>query len=344
MSRNSQNGHGDAGFALPLALTVLVLLSYVIASGLQRVRVAQADIRLAQANIRTDILRFNLEEDVVWRTLLEAVGRQAAFDLENEQPRYNATAPQSPWRRDGTPFLWSTNYPDITQQGHLVPALVIVQDEVGKIDLNFRNRHYLMFLAERLDIPAGRRVKAVESLTDYIESRTPSPIDLEDTLILPTRTGIQDPDELCTLDIWNQTELCADRERLRDMFTGGLGMPPNILLASPDIAAFLLGGRDHKDEPAKALAWIEVQQRYGFYDLFGTISTGGIKMSVTIIPAGAVTALRFDVDSRGSSQTNPFSIRLRRQVPVAPLLVRLKERSPDVVQSFRAYSGVPESN
>lgn len=343
MFRNKFPKTNEAGFALPLALTVLVLLSYVIASGLQRVRVAQVDIRLSQANVRTDILRQNLEEDVVWRTMLEAVGRQAGFGFADEVARYNARAPESPWRVDGVPFIWTPNYPNITD-GRLAPALIVVQDEVGKIDLNFRNRNFLRFIAERADIPTGRRDAAVDTLIDYIESKTPSPIDIEERLIIPSRTGIQDPDEVCSLNIWGDTDLCRDRERLRSLFTGGLGMPSNIALSGPDISAFLFGGRFPDNPNDKAVAWNELQSRYGFYDLFEGIGAGGIKISVTIIPAGALSALRFDVDARGPTETDPFSVRLRRQVPAGPILAQLEESAPDVVESFRAYSGVPESN
>ena len=92
------------GFAMPLTLAVLLILSYIIAVGLQRVEVSQAEARLASATT-ADVLDATLvEQDVVWRGVLELLAKPIAGVGSNN---YGARAPNNPWIANARAYLWS---------------------------------------------------------------------------------------------------------------------------------------------------------------------------------------------------------------------------------------------
>ncbi|MEL6687292.1 MAG: hypothetical protein AAFP97_06705 [Pseudomonadota bacterium] len=320
---------GADGFAMPLTLAVLLILSYVIAVGLQRIEVSQAEARLSSATT-ADVLDATLvEQDVVWRGVLELLAKPIAGVAANN---YGARAPDNSWTANARAYLWSPTYRELGRD--FPTALVVIHDEASKIDLNNTDEAYLRFIAERAQLGPGNTDRAVTELQNYMNARRPLPLSADDSLRIPQRSGLLDPLEVCALQYWSRWELCSRPEAFRELFTADVGLIPNIRMMTPEAARFLLREGFSTDILELEREWTSQRITYGFYNPLSGIGTGGQRFTVTIIPQSAQRAFRFEIDSRVQETGDPFAIRYRRYLPADALLDDYRVRFPGAVSQF----------
>lgn len=320
----------SAGFAMPLTLAVLLILSYIIAISLQRVEVSRAEARLASATL-DDILDSTLvEQDVLWRSLLEILTRQVTG---TGVAIYGARPPENAWAPTARAFLWSPTYGALVDE-NFPTALVVIHDEASKIDLNNPSEGYLRLIAVRAGLGSGSADRAVRELQAYINERTPVAIGADEFLRFPQRSGLIDPLEICALSSWSRWELCSRPEALRELATADVGLVPNIRMMTPENAEFLLGEPPGFDITEVETQWRELRITYGFYNPLQGIGTGGQRFTVTIIPRSAQRAFRFEIDTRVQETGHPFAIRNRRYLPADAILQDYRRRFPGVVSAF----------
>jgi hypothetical protein len=317
---------------MPLTLAVLVILCYIVATGLQRVEVARAEARLTQSAMNTAIDYDRLEQDVLWRGLLETNGRQIN-PLSLSDFVYMARNPNNLWVPDAKAYIWSPTYADLTAE--LPRALVVVQDEATKIDLNQTQSEYIRFIAERANLPGGKD-RAVRDLQAYIAERTPVAMSGDGSLRILQRSGLQDPVEICSIPSWSGWELCKTPEKLRELTTAGVGLVPNIRIASPEAKTFLLGRGFAGETGTQILEmeWVETRVNYGFYSPVQGLGVGGERFTVTILPRGAARALRFELDARVQETGLPYAVRARRYLPAEELKDDYRQRFPSAIRAL----------
>ncbi|MEM7728817.1 MAG: hypothetical protein AAF311_06030 [Pseudomonadota bacterium] len=322
----------QSGFAMPLTLAIVAVMAYLVATGVQRVEVARAEARLAQSNVEeiTDLSR--IEQDVVWRGVLELLGKSSIGDSP-QFDRYLARPPDTEWKADGMPRIWRPVYSD--PYGRNLPtALVMIRDEASKLDVNSPVKGYISLLAERAGLSSGVRSRAVDAHLDYVSDRTPRAINNDDVLRLPHRSGMLDPLEICGLEGWSEWDLCEDEEAVRSLFTAGVGLIPNMDMLSADAARFLLGRSDRQDLASRNTEWRELRARNEFYDPLEGTGLGGVRFDVTILIRNSNRALRFILDTRTQERNEPFAIKTLRYVPADRVVEEVRRLDPAVLGKF----------
>jgi hypothetical protein len=326
----------DHGFALPLVLAVLAVLSYLVAIGVQRIEVARAESRLAQSNVRAIIDLSRLEQDITWRAVLETIGTQPSV-LDSQPDTFLARPPRNEWLPNGQAYIWSPTY-ETGSDRSLPPALVLIRDEASKIDLNQPTEGFMRLLAERAELSPGARRRAIDELRAYRESRTPAAIDTDDRLSLPIRSGLLDPMEVCTLPSWADWSLCQDEEAFRMLFTAGQGVISNIRLLSEEASRFLLGTRYDERSDVRETQWGELRANYGFYNPIEGLGFGGVRFDVTILVQNSNRARRFILDMRRQEKDEPFAVKLIRYVDAETVRDEIRSHSSEILAEFDALT------
>ena len=128
--------------------------------------------------------------------------------------------------------------------------------------------------------------------------------------------------------------MCERPEDMREMFTAGVGLVPNIRMMTPDSVRFLLDRGVPDDLVDLELRWTKLRIAYGFYSPIEGIGSGGERFTVTIIPQSSQRAFRFEMDMRVQETDRPFAIRNRRYLPSEDLIEDYREIFPTVVNEF----------
>ena len=270
----------DRGFALPLALAVLLVLSMIAIILTERILTAQSLTRSDTSAVDRALEFHIIEQDLIWRALLELYGIQPVLD---RQRVYVAEPPSSPWPRDGTLMSWNGNY--LSSPVAVNPDKkfsIRVKDVSGLIDVNYANREYIQFLAEKFEVPAGQKGAATDRLLTEIQARKPSMEESTGIENSPLFMGLHDVTEICAMTGWSASRMCRDEGQLKDVAYAGLGMITNISLASPEVKKLLLGNMVSSEPAENRLLWRQIQQDRGFIDFFISDGEGYQTYQITV--------------------------------------------------------------
>ena len=305
----------ELGFTLPFVLTLLVVLSITSIILVERVLNAQNLARLDIASSNQEIDSYKIEQDILWRALLELNG--VADNLlpspNTKNKKYMALEPKNDWSRKGEPILWTGNYNYSENYFHKDSDIKTeIRDVGGLIDINYANEKYLLYIAERLGVPSGRRNRAVKKLVEELQNRSER-IDSDEALFSnPLFIGLSDAAEICSIAEWNKVNLCQNHHDLRKVIYAGFGKLINIDIASKQVKDILLQEDSTDNLPKARRRWTEIQKDRGFGDAFLDLATGLESYIVTFHYSDGKSK-QYLLDARIQPTQKPYALYLLPQ-------------------------------
>lgn len=303
----SQSPDHAAGFAMPLVLLVLAVLSFTAAVSLSALKTEQEFQLYRLSAVESAYAIESVREEIIWRALLETYGKESGEFTTDGVDRYRAKTPDGPWNRSGESLLWTGVYSD-----HPLPiggVVVRVQDTVGLLDLNHANSNYVNFLADTLGVDASAKSGAVRSLGQKVDLLKSSRITSDEQFRTGLKLGLSSSIELCGLRGWTDIELCADgAPELSEVVVAGNGGLTNIRFAPERVRSLVFGHAKAISLSEEQLSWREVQQKWGFYDPLINSSPGGLVYIVRVEDRRSGEQHVFELDLSPISLSEPFKV------------------------------------
>ena len=305
----------ELGFTLPFVLILLVVLSITSIILIERVLNAQNLARLDITSSNQEIDSYKIEQDILWRALLELNGvtSDILVSPNAKSKKYLALEPKNDWSRKGEPIIWKGNYNYNENYFRKDPNITIeIRDAGGLIDINYPNEKYLLYIAERLGVPLGRRNRAVKKLVEELQNRSKR-IDSENALFSnPLFTGLSDAAEICSIEDWNKINLCQNHHELREIVYAGSGNITNIDLASKEVTEVLLQETNVNSPLKLRRQWSEVQKDRGFGDAFLNLATG-LETYIVTFHYSDGKSKQYLLDARIQPTQKPYALYLLSQ-------------------------------
>ncbi|MFN3214019.1 MAG: hypothetical protein ACE37M_13025 [Henriciella sp.] len=301
---------------MPLCLVVIALLALTAATLSQSLQTATARAQLQKDVIDFEWSMHNLEQQVVWRSVLERAVVNAQFDGQAISGRTATLIELSgPWDKRSTPMEWQSLYENEDLENDRYE--VTVQDTRGLLDINYPSESYLSFALRSMDIPPSKRRRALEEIRSRISDFQALRIVGDEGYRTNTVTGLTGIADLCGLETWGSFELCDAPVALAKYLTFGSGSLPNIKL-TPDSLRDEMGVRAFGSSDAALISdWERVQQREGFYDPLLASGPGGSRFHVWLHDQSTGTQRFFELHHSLDPNLSPFRITQRFEGAVA---------------------------
>ncbi len=295
---------------MPLCLVVIALLALTAVTLMQSLVSATQRAQLQKDMIDRDWAKHNVEQQIVWRAIVESVVLSTRTDFQGISPAALQLQHSSGvWDTRSNPITWNGVHSntDLARERFRV----FVQDARGLLDLNYQDNDYVSFLTRILGFSAGERFVASDSLRAKIAQFESLNLQGDEGFRTQNITGLTRKEELCQLRGWASHRICHSETELMRYATFGTGVLPNILL-TPQNLKDRIGLRTSRDRIAAAvLEWEKVQQREGFYDPFQSSNGQGLRFHIWIDDKYYGTGSFFALELVLESGERPFKISQR---------------------------------
>ena len=301
---------------MPLCLVVIALLALSAATLSTSLQTATARAQLQQDTLNFEWSMHNLEQQVIWRSLLERAAVNSQFQGQEVSARVERGLAQAgPWDTRSNPIEWRGLYG--TEEFEATRYQVIIQDARGLFDINYPSENYLGYALRTMNVPPSQRRKALEDVRTRVAEFAAIRIVGDEGYRTTTVTGLNSMSDLCGLEAWSSIELCNSPTTLAKYVTFGSGSLPNIKL-SPDYLRDEMGVRAFGTGEAGLISdWERIQQREGFYDPLLASGTGGRKFHIWLHDQRAGLQRYFELDHSIDPALRPFRVSQRHEGAVS---------------------------
>lgn len=295
---------------MPLCLIAIALLALSAVSLLELLNAATARAQFAQNQAEKEWSRHSVEQQVIWRTLIESVARRSANDFQAtprqiQELRRSAGA----WNNVSIDLEWGGVHgnTDVEQNRFQVR----VQDARGLLDVNYANPEYLNFVARVLQVPVTGRRPAVAELLGRISRFQDVTLIGDERFRLKDITGIDRREELCVLDRWAEIPFCKRDSSIFQYATFGNGILPNINL-TPNYLREAMGVDTRELTSVSArIDWERIQRIEGFYDPMLSSNAAGNRYHIWITDERFDSLSFFVLDVKSDNQGRPYIVSSR---------------------------------
>lgn len=319
MSRD--RGKSDSlrnGFALPLTLGVLLVLSLTTLGVMQSIDTFTDRIEYFKTDTESDWGLYSVEQQVVWDALIaqDKIQRSGRLAEIGNGPVV-ADERHSRWQTDSEPMRYLH---DTQDDGERLAYNVKVQDKLGLLDINIVNKDYLNFVARTLEISSGQRRHMTNALRDEIERHKRVKQTDDELFRNSSVTGLNTAYDLCRVKSWKSSSQCSNPTNLLHFIHFGSGLLANTRL-SPKHITDKIGIRHNLGDLDKMLDWERIQQREGFYDPLQTNKSGGNGFHIWIEVSRTRKTIFLDLDLDSASVRAPYAIhsKLEQGISLTPI-------------------------
>lgn len=311
----SYDVHIERGFVLPLTLVLIVALAFLLTLTMEQIASARARAAVFNQIAINGFDRHAVEQDIVYRALLERFGRDYSRSLDLQSFTYKGAAPTGEWAADSQAFVWGGVYQSGEQTngiaGHLQRFDVKIQDTSGLLDINYTDEAYVTFLADYLSLPTARQRRAVSDLRATIDDRKW----LGDSRS-PRVHGFYRPAELCLQEIWREAPICDTPSKVAFTLTAREGRLPNFDTMPTWMRRYFVPDYDSLPPLRARSEWDKFRRERGMLGVFEAF--GGLRLNyiVAIHEQNTTYQDRFMLDVVSDRQGRPYTIIDRITEPV----------------------------
>ena len=302
----------EQGFVMPLCLVVIALLALSAATLSTSLQTATARAQLQQDTLNFEWSMHNLEQQVIWRSLLERAAINSQFQGQQVLAQVERELDQAgPWDTRSNPIEWRGLYD--TEEFEAGRYKVIIQDARGLFDINYPSETYLSYALRTMNVPPSQRRKALEDIRTRVAEFAALRIVGDEEYRTTTVSGLSGMSDLCGLEAWSSIELCDSPTALAKYVTFGSGSLPNIKL-TPDYLRDEMGVRSVGAGDAGLISdWERIQQREGFFDPLLASGAGGRKFHIWLHDQRAGLQRYFELDHSLDPALRPFRVSQRNE-------------------------------
>jgi hypothetical protein len=302
----------DQGFALPFGLVVLVALAFSLATLAIHVKLSQRTAAVYSIALADQIAFASVEQELVYRALLEYHGRQPSVGfLEEAEPEFYGPRIEAPFFTRGEVHAFQAVYGQRAPLFDDMPTMIMkLQDTEGMLDVNYKSEGYLTYLAELSGVSPSEAKRAGAVLNRaLIENQRPLSAKRHQVF------GLSHAHQICDLEIWNSSEICESRAELAFMFATRQSLMPNFRYVSDELKLEIAPQVDYGPRAGSELAWIRIQEQRGFYDHLSFSTGNGLEYIVALSREDSTKQKRFKLSLFHVNGYRPYSI---REVVVEP--------------------------
>ena len=293
------------GFALPLTLGVLLLLSITATGILHIIDQSIQRAQLLKSSAHQQWAQYSIEQELIWIALKE---RNAAKSRELVNNFQQNTRPH---REDIAPWNTSSRVMEFVyrpdEEASRQDYQVKVQDMIGLLDLNVPDPDYLNFVGKLLELPATSRRMMVNDLhQELLEFRNMHMID-DELFRSSAINGLGRTHDLCQIQSWSTSKMCKEPISFAHYFSFGSGLMANPRF-SPDHLIQTLGLDNRSTDIDKLIGWERIQQREGFYSPLQSNRGGGSDFHIWMRSTSTDHVVFFRLRLNNSDGQTPYSI------------------------------------
>ena len=316
-NRDAASFDAQRGFALPMCLGVLMILSFSAAGIMRIIDQTAARAEMLQSAVHQQWALYSIEQQIIWKALKEQDAAKSLSSFGNTRESNDPNDLQSiSWNTQSE--VMKFEIPSERNFGH-DNYEVKVQDMMGLLDLNIPDPDYLDFIGGLLEIPASSRRTLIGDLhTEINRYRQAQNIDVEMFRTLKVN-GLAKVQDVCRIQSWASSEACENPNSLTHYFSFGGGLIANTRL-SPKHLVQRLGLDTRSDDIDKLIGWERIQQREGFYDPLQSNRSGGNQFHIWIrnTTTAHVVFFKLYLDNRDQGRPYTVSERSEHGVSFAP--------------------------